>query len=489
MHNKNLRVISVAWGLPFIYDLLNFSLPSLNSKNNLPYLTKYFTVTLVIVTESQYFNLINQTPLIKAFKEYCNVEFESLDDLITGGPQAYGMALTYSLYRGFEHLNEKMVDCHLLFLNSDFVLADGSYKNLLPLLLRDEKLIAAPSYCTNKEKAALFLSKHMRDNEISLKNREMADFILNNKQLSINLKTINQYSVKAPHQDQFYYSINRDCMIGIQLPIAIISMKPTKYLKFEDISALWDYGLIEDFCPNVSPAILSDSDIFLMMELREKNRGIKDIIYKSKVENSDGNLKNIVTQYSGGFINDILILHSNNIDLNNIQNESRILKDYANNILNNNKPLRSHKNHIQWLIHYDNFHIKRNSFKSIILDFQEPSPKAQVNQDDISLFFKSFEEFIKNKTTFQISFEDIIINRNLLLEYVNNNLFTDNADNFNKLLFNYSQSFQNMKDNFSLLFDSVFDSTLSNLKNNIYSGDVSLNPVIDRKIIFQKDWK
>jgi hypothetical protein len=489
--NKNLRVISVAWGLPFLNDLLNFSLPSLNSKNNLPYLAKYFSVTLVIVTESKFFDYINQTQLIKEFEKYCKVELKSLDDLITAGSQAYGMALTYSLYRGFEHLKEKMVDCYLLFLNSDFILADGCYKNLLPHLLRDEKIIASPSYCAEKEKVSLFLANRLSDNKITIKNREMADLILKNKQLSVVSKTINQYSVMASQQDQFYYSISRNCMIGIQLPIAIVAMKPTVYLKFNDIEALWDYGLIEDFCPNVSPVILTDSDIFLMMELREKTRGLKDLVYEPKAENNDGNLQNTVTQYSGRFINEILILHSKDINLNDIKNESRILKDYANNTLNNNKPLRSHKNHIQWLVHYDNFQIKRNHFIITISDFKEFSSTDQINQDNISIFLNSFSEFLKNKSPLKINFEDISTARNLLLSCTekNKDLVSDNRENFNKFLFRYSESSQNIKDNFSVFFDSIFELTIDDIKkNSIRSDNNFLTSPIDKKIIFEKNF-
>ena len=72
-----------------------------------------------------------------------------LDDLIAA-PDKYGMALSYVLHRGFADLGEEMTDSWQIFLNADFVLADGSLRALLPHLARGRRIVASPSYCVNE---------------------------------------------------------------------------------------------------------------------------------------------------------------------------------------------------------------------------------------------------------------------------------------------------------------------------------------------------
>ena len=48
-----------------------------------------------------------------------------------------------------------MTDTYLLFLNADFILADGSYARLVPHMLREAPVLLAPSYCTVAERVVL----------------------------------------------------------------------------------------------------------------------------------------------------------------------------------------------------------------------------------------------------------------------------------------------------------------------------------------------
>src|SRR5206468_7305964 len=98
-----------------------------------------------------------------------------LDDLITA-PDKYGMTLTYALHRGFADLGPAMTDTWLIFLNSDFILAAGSLRNLLRHLAEGKSLVASPSYCVKKHEVVPKLSRR-RDPDTSalaIPPREMA---------------------------------------------------------------------------------------------------------------------------------------------------------------------------------------------------------------------------------------------------------------------------------------------------------------------------
>ena len=61
-------------------------------------------------------------------------------------PGDYGVVLTKALYRGFLDLGAKVTDTFLLFLNADFIIADGSYRRLGELMLAGHRVIHSPSF-------------------------------------------------------------------------------------------------------------------------------------------------------------------------------------------------------------------------------------------------------------------------------------------------------------------------------------------------------
>ena len=48
--------------------------------------------------------------------------------------------------------------------------------------------------------------------------------------------------------DQFYWLLDEKTLLGRQLPIAIVGMRPERYVP--EPTAFWDHGLMEEFCPD-----------------------------------------------------------------------------------------------------------------------------------------------------------------------------------------------------------------------------------------------
>lgn len=105
------------------------------------------------MTEKNFFNYVEAHPVAKRIKSICPIRLLPLDDLI-GEPWQYGISLAYALFRGFAELGLAMTETYILFLNADFVLADGSYERLIPHMRRGERVLLAPSYCTVARRAA-----------------------------------------------------------------------------------------------------------------------------------------------------------------------------------------------------------------------------------------------------------------------------------------------------------------------------------------------
>src|SRR5262249_13142278 len=134
---------------------------------------------VIILTQQRFFARFLADATVVRLQEFCAVRLFALDDLVTA-PDKYGIALTHVLHRGFADLGSSVVDSWLVFLNADFILADGSLRNLLARLAAGERLVASPSYCVNSEAVVPELLNRLdpHTRSLSLSPREMASLIL-----------------------------------------------------------------------------------------------------------------------------------------------------------------------------------------------------------------------------------------------------------------------------------------------------------------------
>ena len=267
--NSPVRLITIVWGDEYCDRILGITLPSILAPGNLPALVERFDCELVIVTEERLYEKIDNSAAALAVKQYCNIRYVRIDDLIEGNA-GYGMSLTYALHRGFDDLGEAMKDYFLIFFNADFILADDSYRVLANHMAAGEQLIFAPSYCVNAGQVLPMLgaAKDKKSNVIAMPKREMARIALAYRHNTVRAKTVNQPMFHMHVTDQFYWNIDQHTRLGRQLPIAIVCMKPQNVVT--EPACFWDYSTISLFCPTANRCVLGDSDDFLMIELRDE---------------------------------------------------------------------------------------------------------------------------------------------------------------------------------------------------------------------------
>ena len=140
------RLIIPLWGSVYAEKLVSMTLPALLAPGNLPSLATMFDVEVVLVTESKLVDYIRHARSFQRLSAICQVKFASLDDLMPCEPGEYGVVLTAALFRGFVELGAKVTETFLLFLNADFIIADGSYRRLAELMREGKRVIHAPSF-------------------------------------------------------------------------------------------------------------------------------------------------------------------------------------------------------------------------------------------------------------------------------------------------------------------------------------------------------
>ncbi len=353
------RIITTAWGRPYVDTLLSLALPAVLAPGNLPSLTKVLDCELVLVTEEAFFGDIRKSPVFRRMQQHCPVRLVMLDDLIAPKGR-YGMTLTYALHRGLADLGKAMTDHYLIFLNADFILADGSFRVLADRILAGAQLIHAPSYCVIQEDVELMLHAHVdRDRQtLVLLPREMAEIILAHRHYTIRGKTVNQRVFHSAYIDQFYWQVDDHTLLGRQMPVSLVCMKPERVVT--EMRTFWDYGVVAEFCPTIKPCVLGDSDEFLMLELRD-NEAMFDWMHLGWPLANDiaATLAKFVTDDQKNMGRWPLVLHSRDLP-KSVEVDQERLNEFVQSVYRH-MPERAvpHLDHPFWVGHYAKFQAER----------------------------------------------------------------------------------------------------------------------------------
>jgi hypothetical protein len=267
------RLIIPLWGSVYAEKLVSMTLPALLAPGNLPSLATMFEVEVVLVTEHKLVDYIRRARSFDRLSKICEVKFASLDDLMPCEPGEYGVVLTAALFRGFVDLGAKVTETFLLFLNADFIIADGSYRRLGELMREGKRVIHAPSFRVVLEEVWPQLEARVDAESavLAVKPREMAKLALTHKHLTVKARTVNQRLYHQWCMDQFYWYVDEETLIGYQWPIALVAIKPERAVT--EPVLVWDFGYLPEAAPTLEPYFLTDSDDFFMIEPQKRVTG------------------------------------------------------------------------------------------------------------------------------------------------------------------------------------------------------------------------
>jgi len=267
------RLIIPLWGSVYAEKLTSMTLPALLAPGNLPALAAMFDVDVVLVTEGRLVDYIRQARSFQRLTTICEVKFASLDDLMPCEPGEYGVVLTAALFRGFVDLGAKVTETFLLFLNADFIIADGSYRRLAELMRQGKRVIHAPSFRVVLEEVWPQLAARVdaESGVLAVKPREMAKLALTYKHLTVKARTVNQRLYHQWCMDQFYWYVDEETLVGYQWPVALVAIKPERVIT--EPVLVWDFGYLPEAAPTLEPYFLADSDDFFMIEPQKRVTG------------------------------------------------------------------------------------------------------------------------------------------------------------------------------------------------------------------------
>ncbi len=261
---KTVKFLTVIWGERYIEEFAKVSLPSYLAPGNLPYMAEKTDLGILIMTSKDSVSKLKANDVFKQLEDLCPVEFILIDDLITNG--MYGVVLTLAYARGIRSCGEDQVNTHFVFMNSDFVLADGSLQTLTGEIEKGKACVMASSLRASAEAVmpALLDAVDTQNNILSMQPRHMVRLALENLHPTVIAKTVNQGFVNSSTYNQIYWAIDRETLLGRCHLIFMLMIKPERPLP--PVNSYCDYGLVPELVPSAALSAIEDSDRFFMLE-------------------------------------------------------------------------------------------------------------------------------------------------------------------------------------------------------------------------------
>src|SRR5688500_5375484 len=138
------KFLTVVWGEAYIERFAELALPSFLAPGNLPALAAAVDLEVVIMTARRNREEFERHAAFHRLRGICAVRFIDIDDLITNA--VYGVTLTLAYGRAVIACGADMLDTHFVFMNADFILADGSLGGLVKHILAGRSIVLPPSF-------------------------------------------------------------------------------------------------------------------------------------------------------------------------------------------------------------------------------------------------------------------------------------------------------------------------------------------------------
>lgn len=267
-----MKILVPIWGDRYIEQFLRLPLAALLSPGNLPAACKHADVEVVFLTAEKDIRAFSDHPRCRELEQLCATRFVDVTDLLLDNAGAYAYVLTYIYARGMIVFGEQMVDLHFLYLNADYVLADGSLSRLVQRLDRsDANFISGPSMRTTKERVEPILKSRMtRSGKLAIEPRDLAGLAIRYMHPTVKASILNQSLMHSSITNRLYWKVSDSTIVARFFLPLILCLRPERPLKYEDITSFIDYGFLPTLCPSGKWEVMENSDEFFLLELQEE---------------------------------------------------------------------------------------------------------------------------------------------------------------------------------------------------------------------------
>lgn len=256
------------WGGRHLRYLASISLPTLAAPGNLPALAAATDLEMVLLTTAEGYAFLQHQPAFRRIAALMPVRHLPIDDLVAGALH-YALPLTYAYWRGVADAGADMVNRHFVFMNADFVVADGGLAELAKLIVAGHPVVLSSNLRAVEEQVSWPLIRRMNWEEgyLSIPPRDLMRLVLRHQHALQTAKQVNMTWFHSSAVNQFFWRADPDTLISHHYLLFMLALKPQRVVT--DIQGFCDYNFVPELCPDTPSVAFEDSDRFAVIELQK----------------------------------------------------------------------------------------------------------------------------------------------------------------------------------------------------------------------------
>ena len=314
---KEIHIINVVWNTDYATDFLEYSLPSLLTSGNIPYLKNKIKTSFKIYTDNSTRTFIENHPNYKKLSLLLDSKVIAID-LLSRLDKYEKMTQYYSF--GFQEANKR--NAGFIILSSDWIVSSNSFKNLYTHILENKRAIFTSSlricssyfiryfkrFYNSPDSLECFLSsRNLLKINFKKLHPEVKNLTLPNKNLPIWLSNV-------------YWKINKNVLLNRAFHMHPLFLWPqNKNISLVDNTYDREFPFL--CCPDINTwKIIEDSDEILTLGLTKDNEFSKQVLKNTSMTFAKWLVNNNKHYHLNlHLFKHRILFHCNDLDINLLQ--------------------------------------------------------------------------------------------------------------------------------------------------------------------------
>jgi len=257
------------WGLPYVKRFLTVALPTWLAPGNLPAIAAKLPAEMVLLTAREDETFLRAHPAFRRLEAVLPVRLHFIDHLIIGNN--YSTTITLAYTEAVRAAGADMLETCFMFLVGDYIVADGSFDHVIDRMLAGRSGILVGNFQVVEEDASVWLQARIDASPemLALPPRQLVDWGLAHLHPATLANIVNFGIIRNAHTNRMFWRVDGQTMIGRFFLMHMICIRPetTDFV----IGAACDYSFIPEMCPSDNVEIVTDSDLYLVIEMQPRN--------------------------------------------------------------------------------------------------------------------------------------------------------------------------------------------------------------------------
>jgi hypothetical protein len=262
------KLLLPVWGYGYVRQFLEWGLPTLLAPGNVPAIAEAMACEFVMLTSAEDEPFIRAHPAFSRLSAVSATEIRLIDHLITGSNHSTTVTLAYT--ECIRAAGPAALDTCFFFLVSDYIVADGSLRNVLDRVIKGASGVLVGNFQVVQEDAMPWLEEQAAaaGSVLALRPRELIRWGLANLHPTAVANTVNFALSHNSHANRLFWRVDGDTLLGRFYLMHMLCIRPevTDFI----IGSSCDYSFIPELCPSGTVDLIGDSDEYAVIELQSR---------------------------------------------------------------------------------------------------------------------------------------------------------------------------------------------------------------------------